>query len=119
MTWSTIYIDGRKGFKEAVRIQLKDTWMAGAPEDGHALVMYWLREDSTLRDFKLAIGSKIIFKYRLQFFASVDEYLQSQKKEETKLSKDENRLVRKMIAWQKGGVRIKPLLTKRKPVPQD
>lgn len=119
MTWSTIYIDGKKGFREALHLQLKDTWMAGAPEDGHALVMYWLGEDSTLRDFKLAIGSKIIFKYRLKFFSSVDEYLQTEKKEETKFSTDETRLVKKMIAWQKGRQRKKPLLPRKKPVRQD
>jgi len=103
MSWSTIYIHGRTGFKQAVEDKIKSNWLHGYPETDLELMMYWQREESTLRDFKLAIGSKLIFKYRLQFFSSVDEYLQLEKKKaDISFSKRENQLVRKMIKWQKG-----------------
>ncbi len=101
MSWSTIYIHGKTGFKEALDAKLQGTWMRGAQDTGHGLVMYWLQEDVSLRDFKLAISSKIIFKYRLHFFSTVDEYLQQQNKNQnTGLSAQENRMVRKMMNWQ-------------------
>jgi hypothetical protein len=104
MSWSTIYIHGKTGFKEALDAKLQGTWMRGAQDTGHELVMYWLPEDASLRDFKLAIGSKIIFKYRLYFFTTVDEYLQQKNKNQhTGLSAHENQLVRKMMNWQKKG----------------
>jgi hypothetical protein len=104
MSWSTIYIHGKAGFKEALEVELQDTWMRGANDTGHDLVMYWLREDASLRDFKLAIGSKIIFKYRLHFFSTVDEYLQLKNKNlNTGLSPQENQMVRKMVNWQRKG----------------
>jgi hypothetical protein len=104
MSWSTIYIHGRTGFKKAVEEKLKSSWLHGYPETELELMMFWQREESTLRDFKMAIGSKLIFKYRLEFFSSVDEYLQLEKKKpDTGFSKQENQLVRKMIKWQKGG----------------
>ncbi len=103
MSWSTIYIQGRTGFKKAVEEKIKSSWLHGYPETELELMMYWQREESTLRNFKMAIGSKLIFKYRLQFFSSVDEYLQLHKKKpDTGFSKQENQLVRKMVKWQQG-----------------
>lgn len=102
MSWSTIYIHGKTGFKKAVEEKIKSTWLHGYPETELELMMYWLQEKDTLRDFKLSIGSKVIFKYRLQFFSSVDEFLQlEKKKKDTSFSKQENQLVRKMVKWQK------------------
>ncbi len=102
MSWTTIYIHGKKGFKKALEEKIKSKWLHGYPETELELMMYWQREDSTLRDFKLAIGSKLVFKYRLHFFVSVDEFLQLEsKKTDTNFSKQENQLVRKMVKWQR------------------
>ena len=57
-------------------------------EDVHDL--YWVDEKVTLRAVKEAIGSKLIWKYRLQFYPSLEEFIESQKnKSEAKLSAED------------------------------
>ena len=102
MSWSTVYIHGKSGFKKALEDRLDDHWLQGNSEAGSELVMYWLEEDVSLRDFKLAIGSKTIFKYRLRFYTTVDEYLNEKNKHQYfGLSAEENSMVRNMVNWQK------------------
>lgn len=113
MSWSTIYIHGRTGFKKAVEEKLKNNWLDGYPENDLELMMYWRREESSLRDFKLAIGSKLIFKYRLRFYSSVDEYLALDKRKEIVFTSAENKMVSKMISWQKRNRKSKPFTTTR------
>jgi hypothetical protein len=70
--------------------------------------MFWLKSDITLRDFKLAIGSKIVFEYRLQFYTSLEQYSESQsKKVEVGLSADEQDMVLKMVSWELDHSRIR------------
>jgi hypothetical protein len=47
--------------------------MPGSSEN-ESLILFWIDEKSPLKDFKKAIGSKIVFKYRLQFFPSLEKY---------------------------------------------
>ena len=116
MSWSTVYIHGKSGFKKALEDKLDDQWLQGNSEAGSELVMYWLEEDVSLRDFKLAIGSKIIFKYRLRFYATVDEYLNEKNKHQFfGLSAEENSMVRNMVNWQKGTRRPNQRLFTSKP----
>ena len=81
MSWTTIYISGRDDFRDALRKKLEHAdqrFMPGYTEnnsdhDTHDL--YWLDGRTDLRSFKLAIGGKLIWKYRLRFFASLEEFL--------------------------------------------
>jgi hypothetical protein len=66
------------------------------------LMMFWLSDSLTLKDLKRAIGSKSIFKYRLQFFTTLEELHQSElKKSDTKLSLKEEAMILEMEAWEK------------------
>jgi len=79
MGWVTVYIRGKSGFKTEVLHQLQQSdfkFMQGfANEKGIAL--YWINEEDELRSFKKAIGSKTIFKYRLKFFLTVEEFVET------------------------------------------
>jgi hypothetical protein len=76
MGWKTIYISGNTGFDKDVFNELQDSnvpFMPGSVDE-NSLFLYWTDEKVTLRDFKEAIGAKTIFKYRLRFFTSIEEY---------------------------------------------
>jgi hypothetical protein len=85
MGWITIYITGKTDFREEVLRKLEGSnvkFMPGytgtsSEMDTHDL--YWLQEKVDLREFKEAIGAKLIWKYRLNFFASLEAFIQSQK----------------------------------------
>ncbi len=40
--------------------------------------LYWVDEKAKLRDLKMAVGSKNIFKYRPQFYTTVEEMIEAQ-----------------------------------------
>jgi hypothetical protein len=42
--------------------------------------LYWLNDKIELREMKKAVGSKLVWKYRLKFYASLEEFIQSQDK---------------------------------------
>jgi hypothetical protein len=77
---NTVYILGKKGFRYAVGKQLGKTCRACLPgelidhDDDRECQLYWVPENLELIDFKKKVTAFIIFKYRLQFFTSADEY---------------------------------------------
>lgn len=79
MGWVTVYIRGRNGFKSEVQHILEhariDTLPGFANERGVAL--YWIPENLSLRDFKKAIGAKYVFKHRLKFYMTVEEFVEN------------------------------------------
>jgi hypothetical protein len=79
MGWVTVYIRGKNGFKSDVLHELDrsrvDVLPGNANERGVAL--YWIPEDLSLRDFKKAIGAKTIFKHRLKFYMTVEEFVEN------------------------------------------
>ncbi|MEO5980423.1 MAG: hypothetical protein ABIS36_25705 [Chryseolinea sp.] len=79
MGWVTVYIRGKSGFKSEVLNQLHQSdfkFMQGfANEKGVAL--YWIDDDDQIRSFKKAIGSKTIFKFRLKFYMTVEEFVET------------------------------------------
>lgn len=75
---TTVYIKGKEGFKEAILNKLNYSWLNGNSEIEQKLIMFWLRDHSQLHNFKSAIGSRLIFKYRLQFFTNLEEHLQAE-----------------------------------------
>lgn len=104
MNWSTLYISGKEGFREDVLKNLNDSdfaFMQGYSE-ANDLALYWIDEKANLRDFKKAIGSKVVFKYRLQFFTSVEEFIESARNvKSNSFTKEEQALIRKMKALDK------------------
>lgn len=74
----TIYITGIKKYRVSILkgllksdlIEGKD-FIEGSSGYDHAL--YWLGDHVTLKDFKLAIGAKYIWKHRMRFFNTYDE----------------------------------------------
>jgi hypothetical protein len=90
MGWVTLYITGKGDFREEVREQVEKSdldIMPGytgmvSPEEVHDL--YWVDEKTDLRTFKEAVGSKLIWKYRLRFFPSFEAFIEAQNKEKDK-----------------------------------
>lgn len=98
MGWTTIYITGKSDFREEVLRKLESSNVnfmpgyTGGSSDMDTHDLYWLDDKVDLRKFKEAIGSKLIWKYRLQFFISLEAFIESQKnkrKEATSSLEDE------------------------------
>ena len=105
MGWVTLYISGKPDFEQEVLHQLGRSGFSFLPgsSDEPELALYWVNDKAKLRDFKKAIGAKTIFKYRLQFYASVEVYHQDidkGKKADT-FTSHEKAMIRKMKAWEK------------------
>ena len=82
MNWTTLYITGKADFRDDVHRKLEASpldFMPGYIESTgngvHDLV--WVSEKAALREIKEAIGSKLIWKYRLRFYANLEEFIQS------------------------------------------
>jgi len=84
MNWNTIYIKGRSDFREEVRRKLVHSslyFMPGYIESTSGKNdLYWVAENISLRKFKEAIGGKLIWKYRLTFYAGLEAFIESQNK---------------------------------------
>jgi hypothetical protein len=96
MNWATLYITGRDDFRDDVRKKLEGNRLNFMPgyidSDGTGKYdLYWLDEKTPLKDFKEAIGSKLVWKYRLRFYTNLEDFLQSVNKTEfdNDLSDDE------------------------------
>jgi hypothetical protein len=97
MGWSTLYITGKGDFREEVREKLEQSNLKVMPgytgmvseEEVHDL--YWVDDKVNVRDFKAAIGSKLIWNYRLHFFPSFEAFIESQNKakDKTELTAEE------------------------------
>jgi hypothetical protein len=101
MEWSTVYIAGKPGFKDEVMRNLYHSRFPSMPgsAENNTLCLFWIDERSTLREFKKAIGSKTVFKYRLQFYSSIESYMLSQPKQDDDLfSEQEIQLMGQMTA---------------------
>jgi hypothetical protein len=107
MGWLTVYITGKSDFREDVLDKLESsnvnfmpgyTGASGLTADTHEL--YWLDEKVDIRKFKEAIGGKLIWKYRLRFFTSLEAFIESQNSKEKALefTAEENALLAKMQA---------------------
>lgn len=87
MSWKTIYIVGNNGFCDEVMKQLDRSdiqFMSGYSgrnsADTHEL--FWIPENMDLRVFKEAIGAKAVFKYRLRFYLTLEEFIERMNNEE-------------------------------------
>ncbi|HEY5917416.1 MAG TPA: hypothetical protein VIU13_08455 [Chryseolinea sp.] len=100
MSWVTVYMRGRKGFRREVLAKLERTWLPGSHEANKDLLMFWIEDISKLRSLKIAVGSKLIFKYRLHFFTDLDFHLKAEKSQLTEFSMAETEMVTKMVQWE-------------------
>jgi hypothetical protein len=87
MGWTTLYITGKTDFRDEVREKLDDSNLKIMPgytgtSDGDPHDLYWVDDNTSLREVKEAIGSKLIWKYRLHFYASLEEFIESQNKKQ-------------------------------------
>jgi hypothetical protein len=109
MEWNTVYVTGKPDFEEDVVDNLKDAhflFMEGTKEGD--LTLFWIDEKATLRDFKKAIGSKTVFKYRLQFYTSQEQFEETFKKaSDTNFTPQEQALIKKMIESRQGKVPLR------------
>jgi hypothetical protein len=85
MGWVTIYITGKDDFREDLRKKLEDSdlnlmpgYTGGTDNTETYTDLYWVDEKIKLRELKEAIGSKLIWKYRLNFFTSLEAFIESQ-----------------------------------------
>jgi len=78
-----LYIHGRTGAEAEILHSLENSGLNFMPgyvnEEG--LVLVWIDEAEPLRSFKKAIGGKMIFKYRLRFYASVEAFVESKNRQ--------------------------------------
>ncbi|MBL7855073.1 MAG: hypothetical protein JNL17_11785 [Cyclobacteriaceae bacterium] len=76
MNWSTIYITGKAGFEREVQRKLDRADIAvmnGTSGTVSGSCLYWIAESVTLRALKEAIGSDLIWKYRLRFSPVIEQ----------------------------------------------
>ena len=92
MRWVTIYITGKEDFKDEVADKLEGSdlnympgYNGGSGDPDLHSDLYWIDEKVSLREFKEAIGSKLIWKYRLRFYTTLEAYLESQDPENKNL----------------------------------
>lgn len=106
MGWITVYITGKSDFREEVlkKLEASDVnFMPGytGPSDDMDMDMhdlYWLDERLDLRKLKEAIGSKLIWKHRLNFFTTLEAFVESKKNrsKDVELTAEENELLSKL-----------------------
>ena len=97
----TIYIVGNPGFVELHRKRLDDSsrFLRGQatieiPEK--EVQLFWVHNKSELKKLKMAIGSDLIWKYRLRFYYELEEFTDHQE-EKIEMSADEKALMKKVM----------------------
>ena len=104
MNWTTIYITGRPEFQDEVRKKLEHSdldFMPGYVDNTTATIthdLYWLNDQTELRELKEAVGSKLVWKYRLKFHADLEAFLNSQERtaKSAELTQDDLALIAHM-----------------------
>jgi hypothetical protein len=83
MNWTTLYITGRGDFREDVqkkleasRIDIMPGYIDSSAGRGY-YDLYWINEDVSLKEVKSAIGSKLVWKYRLRFHPNLEDFIQA------------------------------------------
>lgn len=99
MEWTILYISGKSYFMKDMLARLEQSGIVCMPgtSDRDNVSIIWVDESVKLRDFKLAIGAKLIFKYRLRF-STDPEMLEEQKTDA--FTPREKELIAKMKSWE-------------------
>ena len=104
MNWTTLYITGKGDFRDDVFRKLESgdiDFMPGylEPSAGRGFFdLYWVKENTDVKEIKKAIGSKIVWKYRLRFYTNLEEFTNAIERNPRKLSftKEEQSLMESM-----------------------
>jgi hypothetical protein len=98
MTWITLYITGKSDFRDIVRKKLDHSELNFMPGYVENLIdndykhdLYWVDDTTDLRLIKEAIGGKTIWKYRLRFFISLEEFIAYQEELISKSDSEEEK----------------------------
>lgn len=81
MSWTTVYISGKSDFRQEVRRKLEHSPVPSMPGFIESYAgqepcdLYWLDGTVTLRTLKETIGGKLIWKHRLRFFPTLEEFM--------------------------------------------
>lgn len=116
MGWSTLYIYGKPGFEQEVLGQLERSgigFMPGSMSGEQNIALYWIDERTRMRNFKKAIGSEIVFKYRLWFFTTLEslhEFQEQRRNSTDSFTPQEQALIRQMSHWDETHPRHQPYL---------
>ena len=78
MGWITVYIRGKSGFENDVLEKLNGSDFPFMPGTSYekGLMLCWIPDQETIRSFKQAIGSRIVFRYRLRFYTNVEALIE-------------------------------------------
>jgi hypothetical protein len=105
MSWVTIYIAGKTDFRQEVRRKLEHSsipHMPGymEPNPGQEPAdLYWLDGTVTVKKLKERIGAKLIWKHRLRFYTSLEDFMASrQAPAETGFTAREREMITEMRA---------------------
>ncbi len=105
MNWNTIYITSNDDFWEAVNKKLSNSdlnYLTGFMEqrpDNKFHGLYWIDNTIELKRLKEAIGAKLIWKYRLEFFNELDQSgnsIPAQEGIRARFSEKENSMIKAM-----------------------
>ena len=103
MSWTTVYISGQGDFRQEARKKLEHSdqrYMQGYIEssmEDKTHDLFWLDDRTNLREFKEAISAKLIWKYRMRFFTTLEEFMKSQEEDASSyFSANEKRMIRNM-----------------------
>jgi hypothetical protein len=103
MNWTTLYITGRSDFRADVmeklqsgRLDVMPGYLERAGGQGF-YDLYWMNESLSLREVKEAIGSKLIWKFRLRFFTDLEDFFGTKEKTElAHFTKEEQNILEDM-----------------------
>jgi hypothetical protein len=107
--WEMIYISGKPGFINNLFKQLQHADIATLPgsTEGSQIAAIWVLKGTDLRELKIALGSKFVFKYRLRFFQSYSDLTGIEEpKPQQNFTKNEREMIRKMIAREEVQLKI-------------
>jgi hypothetical protein len=102
MSWTTLYIGGTADFREEVLRKLENSrvdFMPGYMEGNYGrqvCELYWIDENLSLRNFKEAIGGKLIWKYRLRFYTKLEEATGNSDKSDLNFTPEEKSMLEAM-----------------------
>lgn len=107
MNWTTLYITGRTDFRDDVRRKLENSkldvmpgYLESSTARGH-WDLYWINDRYTLREVKEAIGSKLVWKYRLRFFQDLEQFIERESDVNASLTTEEAHLEEALRAMAK------------------
>jgi hypothetical protein len=105
MGWGTVYVYGKPGFEQEVLDRLEHSsagFMPGSVSGEQNIALYWVDERTNMRDFKKAIGSEIVFKYRLRFFNTLEslyDFQDQRTNSNDSFTPQEQALIHQMNHW--------------------